>query len=133
MRRARAMVLHASSWVHQASLTLHGLDSDHTLNGGNSLALSDCTKLYNESEYRLSLLLSGEGYNIDDTRTWLSAVLANHRTCMDGLTEKGFARANNAVSHNLTVFLSEALALYRKGKGTKQGKDINKNVILFNL
>ncbi|GKV12897.1 hypothetical protein SLEP1_g23982 [Rubroshorea leprosula] len=121
LRRARAMVLHASNWVHQASLTLHGLDSGHTLNGGNSLAPSDCAKLYNESEYRLSLLLSGEGYNIDDARTWLSAVLANHRTCLDGLNEKGFVRANNAVSHNLTVFLSEALALYRKGKGTKQG------------
>ncbi|GLT51946.1 hypothetical protein SLA2020_253170 [Shorea laevis] len=121
LRRARAMVLHASNWVHQASLTLHGLDSSHTLESGNSLALSDCAKLYNESEYRLSFLLSGEGYNIDDTRTWLSAVLTNHRTCFDGLNEKGFVRANNAVSHNLTVFLSEALALYRKGKGTKQG------------
>ncbi|GKV12901.1 hypothetical protein SLEP1_g23986 [Rubroshorea leprosula] len=117
------MVLHASNWVHQASLTLHGLDSGHTLKSGNSLALSDCAKLYNESEYRLSFLLSGEGYNINDTRTWLSAVLTNHRTCLDGLNEKGFVKANNAVSHNLTVFLSEALALYRKGKGTKQGKD----------
>ncbi|GLT51944.1 hypothetical protein SLA2020_253150 [Shorea laevis] len=121
LRRARAMVLHASHWVHQASLTLHGLDSGHTLKSGNSLALSDCAKLYNESEYRLSLLLSGEGYNIDDARTWLSAVLTNHRTCLAGLNEKGFVRANNAVSHNLTVFLSEALLLYRKGKGTKQG------------
>lgn len=69
--------------------------------------------LYDESEPRLTRLLSTENYTSDDARTWLSGVLANHRNCLDGLSEKGFVEPHLA-SNNLTTLLGQALALYEK-------------------
>ncbi|XP_015869594.4 probable pectinesterase/pectinesterase inhibitor 36 [Ziziphus jujuba] len=87
------------------------------------VALRDCTKLYDESEPRLARLISGENYTGDDARTWLSGVLANHRSCLDGLAEKGFGEAHlHFAARNLTTLLGQALALYGKrinGRGKR--------------
>ncbi|XVF22736.1 hypothetical protein REPUB_Repub12eG0196400 [Reevesia pubescens] len=80
------MVVQSRNWA-KAFVTLHGLD--HILNY-HGMSLRDCVKLYDDSESRLSFLLSRQGYTLDDARTWLSGVLENHRTCLEGLDEKGF-------------------------------------------
>lgn len=87
-------------------------------------SLSDCAKLYDESESRLARLLSGEGYTDDDARTWLSGVLANQRSCMDGLGEKGyFVEADHhVVAKNLTALVGEALDLFGKSRDKRKGK-----------
>ena len=69
------------------------------------------------------MLISGDGnYTGEDARTWLSGVLANHRTCWEGLEEKGIVKNTSssgadhyrAVAQNLTMVLGEALAFYGK-------------------
>ncbi|KAK6240011.1 hypothetical protein QUC31_005480 [Theobroma cacao] len=58
---------------------------------------------------------------LDDARTWLSGVPANHRTCLEGLGERGVVIQDHAEAHqNLTTLLSEALALYGKHVVIKQ-------------
>ena len=115
VQRAHSQVLQARNWV-QAFVALHGYDWNHV-----GMSLSDCAKLYNESESRLARLLSDDNYTHDDAHTWLSGVLANHRSCVDGLGEKGFVEAHE-VGKNLTSLLSEALALYGKSMGKGKGK-----------
>jgi pectinesterase len=102
VQRAHSQVLQARNWV-QAFVALHGHDWNHV-----GMSFSDCAKLYNESESRLARLLSGDNYTHDDAHTWLSGVLANHRSCVNGLGEKGFVEAHE-VGKNLTSLLSEAL------------------------
>ncbi|XWS35668.1 hypothetical protein CRYUN_Cryun20dG0016300 [Craigia yunnanensis] len=113
---ARTMVVQSRNWA-KASATLHGVD--HNLNY-NGTGFSDCVKLYDDSESRLSLLIPRQGYTLDDARTWLSGVLANHRTCLEGLGEKGFLIQDHADAENLTALLTEALALYGKDVVVKQ-------------
>lgn len=120
LRVTRTMVLQARNRV-DASLQLQGLDSTSSTDSSPiGLALRDCVNLYDESEPRLTRLLSGENYTSDDARTWLSGVLANHRTCLDGLGEKGFLEPYLAAT-NLTSLLGQVLALY--------GNSINKEGI----
>ncbi|OMO78562.1 Pectinesterase inhibitor [Corchorus capsularis] len=120
VQMARAMVLQSRNSA-KASVTLQGLDHG-TLNYHGMGHLSDCVKLYDDSEYRLSLLLYNEGgYTIDDARTWLSGVMANHRTCLEGLGEHRFGIQDYSQAQNLTSLLSQALALCGKDVGTKQG------------
>ncbi|VVA34325.1 PREDICTED: pectinesterase [Prunus dulcis] len=116
-------VLQATNWV-QSSIKLHELGSDDTSNDGD-VALRDCAQLYDESAARLMELLSNnESYSGDDARTWLSGLLANQRTCLDGLDEKGFNKTDvhRVVAENLTMVLGEALAFY--GKGMHEGKRV---------
>lgn len=117
------MVLQARNWV-QASFALQGLDNSSTDSTSIGVALRDCAMLYDKSEPRLTRLLSDENYTRDDARTWLSGVLANHRTCLDGLGEKGFAKPHVA-STNLTTLLGQALALYGKRMNKKGFKSKN--------
>ena len=106
------------------SLRLHGLGSlslsDQT---SATIALSDCAKLYEESESRLSHMMSQESYYAkEDALTWMSAVMTNHRTCLDGLKEKGYIEAQ-VLDRNLTMLLKKSLVVYSKNnKGKGKGK-----------
>ncbi|KAF8379278.1 hypothetical protein HHK36_028711 [Tetracentron sinense] len=108
VRMAHDRVVNARNWA-QTSLSLE--NSDHKLGCSDSIALSDCVKLYEDSDHKLRRLL----YLIDDVRMWLSGVLTNHRTCLDGLSERGYFmpdQVTHNLNHNLNVLLSKALALY---------------------
>ena len=115
---AHTQVLQARNWA-QAFVALHKSSQDWNNHVG--MSLSDCAKLYDESESRLARLFCDESYTHDDARTWLSGVLANHRSCLDGLGEKGFAEAHEVVK-NLTMLLRETLALHGKSLGKTKGK-----------
>ncbi|ESQ44002.1 hypothetical protein EUTSA_v10006472mg [Eutrema salsugineum] len=79
--------------------------------------LSDCEKLYDESEARLSkLVVAHENFTVEDVRTWLSGVLANHHTCLDGLDQSRQGH-KPLVHNNVTFVLRQALAFYKKSKG----------------
>ncbi|KAK8570473.1 hypothetical protein V6N13_003150 [Hibiscus sabdariffa] len=110
VQMARTMVVQSRN-LAKASMSLYGLHHDHTLNY-HGMGLTDCLKLYDESESRLSLLLSSQVYTVHDARTWLSGVLANHRTCLEGMADKGFVIQGHAHAQNLTNLISEVLALY---------------------
>lgn len=75
--------------------------------------LGDCSTLYEEADWRLAGMLVGENYTAEDARAWLSAAVANHRSCLDGLEEVGAATAVE-YGNNLTVMLTGALHLYDK-------------------
>ncbi|XP_022146909.1 pectinesterase [Momordica charantia] len=74
-------------------------------------ALGYCTRLYEEADARLAELLFGGNYTAEDARTWISAAVANHRSCTDGLEEVGAAADRK---NNLTALLAGALRLYEK-------------------
>ena len=63
--------------------------------------------LYVEAAWQLAGMLVGEKYTAEDARVWISAAVANHRSCSDGVEEAGSAANGN----NLTVLLTEALHL----------------------
>ncbi|KAE8701032.1 putative pectinesterase/pectinesterase inhibitor 36 [Hibiscus syriacus] len=90
-------------------MSLYGLHNTLNYHG---MALNECIKLYDESESRLSLLLSSPGFTVDDARTWLSVLLANHQTCLEGSAKKAIMMQGHAHAHNLTNMLRQALALY---------------------
>lgn len=83
---------------------------------------NECVKLYEETEPRLGRLVVFGGdhhkynYSHDDALTWLSAALASHRSCLDGLKEKGLATfiSRNEEAQNLTLLLKDALFHYRQ-------------------
>ncbi|XP_004134349.3 probable pectinesterase/pectinesterase inhibitor 36 [Cucumis sativus] len=76
-------------------------------------ALRDCATLYEEAEWRLAGMLVGENkYRAEDGRMWVSAAMANHRSCLDGLEEVHDVAAVDG--NNLTVMLTGALHLYDK-------------------
>ncbi|XP_059654251.1 probable pectinesterase/pectinesterase inhibitor 36 [Cornus florida] len=109
VQMARAGVLEAMNWA-RANSSLHG--PDHGLSH-LGVALSDCVELYEETKPRLARLLSGESYSREDALAWLSGALASHRTCLDGLEEKGWlSETHHQVAQNLTVLLRNALAFY---------------------
>ncbi|KAK1303778.1 Pectinesterase 2.2 [Acorus calamus] len=73
-------------------------------------ALADCSFLMDLSLDRLAAASSAVETSVTDARTWLSAVLANHVTCMDGLD--GPARAAmEAHLESLMALASTSLAL----------------------
>lgn len=94
--------------------------------GFYNMGLSDCEKLYDESEARLSTLaVAHENFTVEDVRTWLSGVLANHHTCLDGLDESRQGHDETLVHSNVTFVLREALAFYKKSRGQiKKSKTI---------
>ncbi|KAL2477963.1 putative pectinesterase/pectinesterase inhibitor 36 [Forsythia ovata] len=118
---AHSGILHAIKWA-QGLHMLHGSGSD---SGYIGVAIGDCVKLYEEAEPRLARLMSGESGNCsqDDAITWLSAVLASHNSCLDGLKAKrwGFV---GGVAESLTAALRGALAVHRHGshaRGKRKG------------
>ncbi|KAI3858128.1 hypothetical protein MKX03_022447 [Papaver bracteatum] len=116
-----------------AALVNNQVAADETgLSSGGllSIALSDCIKLYEDSELRLRRL-SGQYGNNDDARTWLSGSLTSHRTCLDGLQHYHEMNTSHKLvqsdpelvtSHqNLTSLFSRALALYALRNAKKSG------------
>ncbi|XP_011090455.1 probable pectinesterase/pectinesterase inhibitor 36 [Sesamum indicum] len=115
---AREGMLHAVARA-RGFRTLDGPSQESGFPDG---AVGDCVKLYEEVEPRLARLVSGERKRCsnDDAMTWLSAALASHGTCLDGLGEKGWLfEARQA--RNLTWVIREALAVYR-GRRNPRGK-----------
>ncbi|XP_077245102.1 plant invertase/pectin methylesterase inhibitor superfamily [Tasmannia lanceolata] len=105
VRMAREGVSRAMSWASS-------MDIDDS--GGqlcDRIALRDCVELYEDSEHRLRHLL-GRGKDPDDARAWLSAALTSHRTCLDGLRGANSSLLVRRGGENITVSLSNALALY---------------------
>lgn len=122
LQMAKNKVSQAMNWV-EYSVRLDSLLDETTV------ALRDCAKLYGESESRISHMMSDkDAYTKEDAITWLSAVMTNHRTCLDGLEEKGYVEAQG-FGKNLSMLLGEALVLFAKNKGKVIGKF---QKILFN-
>lgn len=132
LRSAKSMVSQAKVWVDHKFVSLdHNNDEEISNNNNNnnnvmrqSLALSDCSKLYGNSESRLTRLLDGEDYTVEDAQTWLSGVLANHRTCLDGLGEEGHASLDGlsrGLMVNLTRSLRHTLAFYGRERVVRRG------------
>jgi len=106
------------------ALGLHGFEiqSLSLSHQPSVIALRDCAKLYEESESRLSHMMSQNStYTKEDALTWISAVMTNHRTCLDGLQEKGYVEAQ-VLDRNLTMSLKQALVLYSRNKDMAKGK-----------
>jgi len=123
LKMAQNHVSEAKNWVANA-LTLHGFESlSLSLSHQTSVvALRDCSKLYEESECRLSHMMSQNStYTREDALTWISAVMTNHRTCLDGLQEKGYVEAQ-ILERNLTMSLKQALMLYSRNRVIAKGK-----------
>lgn len=127
LQMAQTHVSQAKTWVGN-SIRLHGLGSlslslDHQTSD-DVVALRNCAKLYEESESRLSHMVYGKSsYTKEDALSWVSAVMTNHRTCLDGLNEKGHVQAHHILgTRNLTMLLGQALALYSKNKSKDKGK-----------
>ncbi|XP_010469150.1 PREDICTED: probable pectinesterase/pectinesterase inhibitor 36 [Camelina sativa] len=94
------------------------VESEVATSGHYYLALSECEKLYDEGEARLSkLVVAHENFTVEDIRTWLSGVLANHNTCLDGLVQERQGHDKPLVHSNVTFVLREALAFYKKSRG----------------
>ncbi|XP_052193757.1 probable pectinesterase/pectinesterase inhibitor 36 [Diospyros lotus] len=117
VQAALAEIRTATDWA-RASLGLLDLDQEREINDYHHVGvpLADCFKLYEEADPRLRRLVSSHGYTWDDAVTWLSGALASHRSCLDGLEEKGLLAQAPLVARNLTVLLREGLALHRTGK-----------------
>ncbi|XP_058764298.1 probable pectinesterase/pectinesterase inhibitor 36 [Vicia villosa] len=129
LQMAKTQVSQAMNWVDN-SMKLHGLESVSmvsSLNQTSGLALRDCAKLYEESEFRLRDMMVGKrGHSKDDALIWVSALMTNHRTCLDGLKEKGYVGDNHVLGRNLTSLLGQMLVLYsnNKVKGKEQSQRI---------
>ncbi|KAL2892447.1 putative pectinesterase/pectinesterase inhibitor 36 [Bienertia sinuspersici] len=104
---------------HGGTTNVFAEDNDINDNNKNyysqSMAMVDCAKLYDQAEPRLARLLrSDEKYSHEDAVAWLSGVITSHRTCLDGLRERGVNEEVHPLSQNLTMVLNEVLALHAK-------------------
>lgn len=118
VKKAWSGVLEAMDWV-RFSMSLRG--PNHNESSYSSLhftALSDCARLYEDTEPRLSKLVHGKDYSRDDAVAWLSAAASSHRSCLDGLQE-GVASNYGGAYKNLTLLIEDALAFYGNQKSTK--------------
>ncbi|KAK9742801.1 hypothetical protein RND81_03G198200 [Saponaria officinalis] len=60
-------------------------------------------------------MLENKGkYTREDAIAWLSGALTSHRTCLEGLKEKGMYENDHPLSQNLTMVLNHALTLHAK-------------------
>ncbi|CAM8907229.1 unnamed protein product [Rhodiola kirilowii] len=85
-------------------------------------AMDDCAHLYDATHDRLDRLIAARGRGVDDGLTWLSAALAAHRTCLDGMREVGFRGTRITNGRNVTRLLGDALASYKRGSGRVTGE-----------
>lgn len=123
VQAARFGILQAINWA-QGLRRVH--DELHHSSSYANVAVGDCLKLYEESEPLLVRLeFSSRNYSLDDAVTWLSAALASHRSCLDGLEEKGLSFGSQEAK-NLTLLLCEALASVKQqgsfGRKARHGK-----------
>ncbi|MED6172835.1 hypothetical protein PIB30_053632 [Stylosanthes scabra] len=116
---------------NQEALLVDDDDSNQISSTISVVALRDCAKLYEESEYRLFYMMNSMMnssyyyYDNDDALTWVSAVMTNHKTCLDGVKEKGYVGVDDdevLQSGNLTMLLDKALDFYAKRKGKAKAK-----------
>ncbi|GAA0175282.1 hypothetical protein LIER_41886 [Lithospermum erythrorhizon] len=85
---AHSKMLQTIEWGRR--LNVHTNFEQNMTNFGNNIAIEDCLNLYEDSEPRLMMVvLRRENSTHDDVVTWLSAALAGHNSCLDGLEEKG--------------------------------------------
>lgn len=113
---AQIQVSQAKSYIDNMRI-LHYGDLDQT----SVVALRDCVKLYEESQSRLSHMMANDTVYTtqDDALTWVSAVMTNHRTCLDGLKNKEGLEEAQVLDRNLTLTLRKALLLYAIGTEDK--------------
>ncbi|CAA0820369.1 Probable pectinesterase/pectinesterase inhibitor 36 [Striga hermonthica] len=129
---ARQGLLQAVPWAQELRV-LNG--PGHRLSPAQS-ALTDCITLYEDAEPRLARTVS-RNFSHDDVVTWLSAALAGHTTCLDGLRERGVPfEAQRA--QNLTRAIREALAVHgadgsRRRRKRKVGRRPGLNNVGDNL
>ncbi|XP_078447199.1 plant invertase/pectin methylesterase inhibitor superfamily [Wolffia australiana] len=74
------------------------------------LAWDECSRLYSDSAYRLRRLVSGRRRSLAEAKAWISGAATCHRTCTDGLREKGMA-APPLLMSNVTRLLTAALKI----------------------
>lgn len=116
---AKLGILHASNFVNQA---LRETTTKHDPNSSfKEVALTDCLKLYENSESLLtSILSSNASFTLEDASAWLSSAWTSHRTCLDGLKQNQATAALDesmfpgAHRRNLTFLLQDALASLSK-------------------
>lgn len=133
VKKAWSGVLEAMDWV-RLSMSLKGpIRNESSYSSLHLTALSDCARLYEDTEPRLSKLVRGKDYSIDDAVAWLSAAASSHRSCLDGLQEMGLASYHEGAYKKLTLLIEDALAFYGNKKSTKsRGKGtIMVNYLLF--
>lgn len=101
------------------SVTGPGPESGHP----TAARFGDCVVLYGDAELRLARLVEMVEWGHDDAVTWLSAALASHHTCLDGLEEMGRVSLEARWANNLTSSIKDALAVYRAEgkKGKRKG------------
>ncbi|XP_074321520.1 uncharacterized protein LOC141658473 [Silene latifolia] len=100
-------------------------NTNNNINNSNynykKVALNDCAKLYDQAEPLLARLLENNGsYTREDGLAWLSGALTSHRTCLDGLKDRGMDEVDHPLAQNLTMILNDAL-LALHGKKLKIG------------
>ncbi|CAN1188799.1 Probable pectinesterase/pectinesterase inhibitor 36 [Linum perenne] len=129
VRIVRTQVAIARSLVEQ-SLNSTPNDTSVVISRG---ALSDCVKLYKETEWMLEPLANVHDHDHDDAVTWLSAALSNHMSCIDGLSLTSHIAVNNR--QNLTTSIRNSLALYAHRKSAAAnnsgGSSSNEGVVLL--
>ncbi|MCD7463546.1 hypothetical protein HAX54_050845 [Datura stramonium] len=128
IERTRYGVLSAMKWA-QGLKGLDKLTAEDQYGSINYIFSSsdECVKLYEDTEPRLARLVSGGDqkyyYSHDDAVTWLSAALASHRSCLDGLEEKGLGVfTSSEEARNLTLLLKDALFHYGQLRSRTRAK-----------
>lgn len=125
LQMAQTQVSEAMNLVEN-SMKLHGFETKRIASSDQTsvMALNDCSKLYQESDYRLSHMMNGNSsYTKEDALIWVSAIMTNHKTCLDGLLEKGYVEVHKILGRkNLTELLGQGLVLYSMNKGNGKGK-----------
>ncbi|XP_020577549.1 pectinesterase-like [Phalaenopsis equestris] len=109
--RSPASLLH--SLLRRSLLDIHASLSQSTnfLRQSNDPHISDCIELLDLSRDRiLSSNAAIAAGSYEDVRTWLSAVLTNHDTCLDGLKTSSPLKSH---LDSLTAQASAALAVLR--------------------
>ncbi|XP_075493631.1 putative pectinesterase/pectinesterase inhibitor 36 [Primulina tabacum] len=74
--------------------------------------VGDCLKMYRDVEPRLARIVRAENCSHDDGVTWLSAALASHNGCVEGLAEEGLLSEARVATRNLSSLIREGLAVY---------------------
>lgn len=83
--------------------------------------VGDCLKMYRDVEPRLARIVRAENCSHDDGVTWLSAALASHNGCAEGLVEEGLLSEARVAARNLSYLIREGLAVYGN-KRSPRGK-----------
>lgn len=97
--------------VHADEL-VSSMDSSLFHDERGKLAWVDCMELYKDTVYQLNRSMSSS--NPLDTKTWLSASIANHQTCQNGFVEFELSSHLDSFPSMLTNFskmLSNSLAI----------------------